>query len=72
MWLSLPRTVVSQIEEGYSMGEKARQGAAFLAINAEVIARTAAMPWTLLEVAAETLAAASSEMLASQLDFGPV
>ena len=72
MWLSLPRTVVSQIEEGYSMGEKARQGVAFLAINAEVIARTAAMPWTLLEVAAETLAAASSEMLASQLDFGPV
>ena len=72
MRLSLQRTVVSQIEEGYSMGEKARQGAAFLAINAEVIARTAAMPWTLLEVAAETLAAASSEMLASQLDFGPV
>ena len=54
------------------MGEKARQGAAFLAINAEVIDRTAAIPWTLLEVAAETLAAASSEMLASQLDFGPV
>ena len=40
------------------------------AIDAEVIARTAAgMPWTLREVAEETPAAASLRMLASQRDF---
>ena len=40
------------------------------AIDAEVIARTAAgMPWTLREVAEETPAAASLRMLAAQRDF---
>lgn len=40
------------------------------AIDAEVIARTAAgMPWTLREVAEETPAAAALRMLASQRDF---